>query len=211
MPGANFDDVPEGSAHADAIDCIAWYEITQGIGGSAYGPARAVPRDQMASFIARLIDHVDPGALGDVPAGDQFPCRSNPNELPEGTAHHDAVQRLAAAGIVRGGPQNHPSDCYVPGLAVTRGQMASFVHGAEVFLGQGITASADYFADDDASVHEDNINAIAEERIAVGFNDGSYRPESDIRRDQMASFLARKLDYLVEAGATEPPPVARIA
>ena len=42
--------------------------------------------------------------------------------------------------------------------------------------------------------HRGNVDCAAELDIVGGFSDGSYRPAAQVRRDQMASFIARALD-----------------
>ena len=49
----------------------------------------------------------------------------------------------------------------------------------------------DWFTDDDDNVHEDNINRIADDGVTFGCGDMNYCPIDPVRRDQMASFLAR--------------------
>jgi hypothetical protein len=49
------------------------------------------------------------------------------------------------------------------------------------------------FPDVQVNVHRDNIGCVAGYGIARGFTDGTYRPASNVRRDQMASFIHRKL------------------
>jgi hypothetical protein len=65
--------------------------------------------------------------------------------------------------------------------------------------------STDIAAAGFTDVDEDNINAVASEAIAVGQGNGRFAPGDPVRRDQMASFLARKLDYLVEQNDLEVP------
>ncbi|MEX1044082.1 MAG: S-layer homology domain-containing protein, partial [Acidimicrobiia bacterium] len=50
------------------------------------------------------------------------------------------------------------------------------------------------FSDDDGNVHEPNIQAIAAEAITLGCGGDRYCPAATVRRDEMASFLARALD-----------------
>ena len=50
------------------------------------------------------------------------------------------------------------------------------------------------FTDDDGSVHEADINAIAEAGITTGCGPNFYCPALTVTRDQMATFLARALD-----------------
>jgi hypothetical protein len=57
VPDAGFQDIA-GNTHAVAIDCLAWWNVTQGLSDGAYGPAGSVSRQQMASFLARWLDDV---------------------------------------------------------------------------------------------------------------------------------------------------------
>ena len=51
------------------------------------------------------------------------------------------------------------------------------------------------FLDDDFNVHEGMIEAIAAIKVTLGCNiPDHYCPSDSVRRDQMASFLARALE-----------------
>jgi len=50
------------------------------------------------------------------------------------------------------------------------------------------------FLDDNGNIHEPNIEALAEEGITKGCGTDVYCPADSVRRDQMASFLARALN-----------------
>jgi hypothetical protein len=54
-------------------------------------------------------------------------------------------------------------------------------------------AAPDVFVDDDGLTLEREINALAALPIVVGVDDQRYAPHASLRRDQMASFLARGL------------------
>lgn len=83
---------------------------------------------------------------------------------------------------------------YAPASTVTRAQMASFIARALGHAtGAQLANTTDFFADDSGGTHEQSINRLAEAAIAGGTLDGRYRPGSPVRRDQMASFLARAL------------------
>jgi hypothetical protein len=60
------------------------------------------------------------------------------------------------------------------------------------------------FADDDGSVHEPAIDRLAVRGVVQGRQDGSYGPQAGVRRDQLASFLARALDLAVDEGLAQP-------
>ena len=66
---------------------------------------------------------------------------------------------------------------------------------AAVSIGGPATALAisGAFTDDDGSVHEPDINAIAEVAITTGCGPGLYCPSLTVTREQMATFLARAL------------------
>ena len=209
VPSAGFTDIA-GNTHETAIECAAWYGITEGGPGglpaSQYGPGQGVRRDQMASFIARMIDHAKPGLLPAASGDNPFPC-----DVDEGNVHFDAIRRLAAAGVVQGGPGQLSDDCYGPGQEVRRDQMASFIHraiaevaGAPPATVDGEIETPEQFFTDAAEVHLGNVNALASEGIVLGTGDG-YEGSASVRRDQMSSFVNRGLDYLVQFNEAQRP------
>jgi hypothetical protein len=219
VPEDGFGDVTTDNRHEAAIDCVAWYGVTTGTTANAYGPANPVPRAQMASFIARLIDYVairtpsTTDGLPAAPSANAFPCDVGPADT-----HYEAIQRLAASGIVDGTGDNADGEaCYSPDRPVSRAQMAKFITEAQRVLGQDVPASdGDFFADDDGDTHEESIDAIAAAGITGGTGtnpegEDLYAPGADVSRDQMASFLARTLDRLVDLTVAEPPPTATLS
>lgn len=104
----------------------------------------------------------------------------------DGSVHEPAIEALVAAGITEG----CAPDLYCPLDSVTREQMASFLARAVEDLAP---ATQDWFTDDDGSVHEADINIIAENGITLGYADGTYRPETLISRGEMATMLMRAL------------------
>ncbi len=48
--------------------------------------------------------------------------------------------------------------------------------------------------DDIPDVHVRNVDCVTEAGIALGFGDNTYRPRLAVRRDQMASFIARTIE-----------------
>lgn len=212
VPDAAFADVPPDSVHARAVNCAAWYGIAQGGPGARpaneFGPALGVRRDQMASFVARLVDYADEQVDEELLA--EWDGRNRFDDVAAGTPHVAAINRLAEAGIVAGGPGGRPATQYGPGLNVRRDQMASLINRSlEVILPAPLTTDQVYF-DDLAGVlpeHAANINALAEAGVVVGRQvDGHwfYEPDERVRRDQMTSFLMRALDLLVDLDVVAP-------
>ena len=71
-----------------------------------------------------------------------------------------------------------------------RGELATFIVRA---LGLP-TTSTDYFTDDNSSVHEPNINALAKAGIAVSCGTGIYCPKAAVLRGPLATFMHRAVD-----------------
>ncbi len=159
----------DGSIHEFSIEDIAEAGITVGCGGTRFCPNQAVTRGQMASFLTRALD------LPPSP-DDWFDDDDN-------SVHDEAIDSIAEAGITKG----FPNGTFRPELAVTRGQMASFIARALDLP----PSPDDWFDDDDNSVHDEAIDSIAEAGITTGFSDGTFRPEEPVTRAQMASFLDR--------------------
>ncbi len=95
---------------------------------------------------------------------------------------------------------------YGPQEAVTRAQMAAMIDRAYALLGgAGRAAAPNAFGDDDLSVHEAAIDRLALLGVTSGTSASRFSPDSDVRRDQMASFLTRLMSRLVAEGAVVAP------
>lgn len=191
VPGSDFQDVPPDSTHALGVHCIAWWGITRGRTPEEYQPRSPVTRGQMATFLATVIQH-GPGLPADVP--DAFPDVA-------GSVHEDAINALALLGVVRG----FGDGTYRPSQPVTRAQMASFlVNTYEELVGEAPTPERPWFRDTRGSVHEEAAESLWELGITAGTAPRTYDPHPDVRRDQMASFVARLLDRLVREEVVAP-------
>ena len=116
--------------------------------------------------------------------------------------HEASINALAAAGVVSG----KADGTYAPAEHVTRAQMATFlVRAFEFAAGTALPAGPDYFLDDGFSPHAANIDKAALAGFTGGSAGGLYRPLADVARDQMASFLTRVLDKLVDDGEATVP------
>jgi hypothetical protein len=78
---------------------------------------------------------------------------------------------------------------FCPNSPVTREQMASFLVRALRLP----PSSADPFSDDEASIHEADINALAASHITGGCAPNRFCPRAPVTRAEMASFLSRAL------------------
>ena len=100
-----------------------------------------------------------------------------------GTEHAEAIVRMADLGVAFG----FADGTYRPGDPVRRGQMASLLQRVLGLPDGDVTA----FEDVAGTTHAGAIGAISEAGIALGYNDGTFRPDASVTRGQMASFLER--------------------
>ncbi len=167
-----FEDVPSDHTFAGDISWLSSAGITKGCNpptNDQFCPERPVSRAQMAAFLNRAL----PGAL---PLGKAF------SDV-EGSVFEDDVRRLAGAGITRG----CEPDRFCPDERVTRGQMAAFLVRAFDLPAAG----EDFFGDDDESIFEAEINALAAAGITSGCAPDAYCADAPVTRGQMAAFLRR--------------------
>lgn len=176
--------------HRVNVDCAATLGVAHGAADGAFQPGRLVRRDQMASSIARALEA----------AGVRLPTPlAGFRDVPVTSVHNDAIVQLAHLGIVDG----LPDGSYGPALPVRRDQMASFLsRAAELVTDETVTSATPAFHDVRAgNVHYENINGAAEAGLVSGFSDRTYRPGSGVRRDQMASYVLRLFELMVQTTA----------
>ena len=212
-----FTDVSEMHTFKDAINCIAYYGITKGTGdGSTYSPNDTVSRWQMALFIARA---AGPAGLTLAAAADQG--FTDIGDAP--TEAHDAINQLAAAGIMAG----KSATTYDPSGMVSRADMAVILvnmiaqasptvtidKNGDVKLGVAGTSTADdWFPDSRATqpvAVDERISAAYELGITMGTTMAperaagqtyaglltSFDPARSVNRGEMAAFITRALDH----------------
>jgi hypothetical protein len=181
--GAVLDD-PGDLAASGFYTEVAWafHEgITSGCGSGFFCPAQPLPRDQMASLLARALDL--PAATRDYFIDDR------------GSPYEADINRVAEAGIATGCAPGQ----YCAGGLVTRAQMASFL--ARAF--DLDAAPDDFFVDDETSIHEADINRLAASGITSGCTAMTFCPLGDVTRGQVMAFLYRAFD----GGPVEDGPV----
>jgi len=170
----------DGTLFENDIDALAFADITRGCNPPAnthFCPDGTVNRGSMAAFLRRALD---------------LPSTSTDYFVDDNNSIFEAdINAIAAAGITRG--CNPPTNNrYCPDSAVNRGSMAAFLKRA---LGLP-NSNTNYFVDDNGSIFEADINAIAAAGITRGCNpptNNRYCPGDPVRRGNMAAFLTRAL------------------
>jgi hypothetical protein len=193
-PGGTFID-DNLSAQEPFIEAVAVAGITRGCNPPAndrYCPGAPVTRGQMAAFLVRALDL--PLTTEDWFGDD------------DASAFEADINRLAAAGITRG--CNPPAnDRFCADVAVTRAQMAAFLHRA---LDGTIAADGDAtpFADTNGSLFTADIGWLRATGISLGCNppaNDRFCPDRLVTRGEMAVFLSRGRGL---APIVPPPPPA---
>lgn len=200
-----FDDVPVGQIFAVEIDCLHAWRVTRGTGARRrYAPGRPVQRWQMAVLVDRLAaleqqpdgdraTHVAPDDVRDRGYGDV--ARLSPEA-------RLAIARMSELRVIKG----TTATTFAPFDRVTRAQTAALLNRLRTAVTESTnsTDSTDHFRDDDGSVHERDINAIAELGIVVGTGGRRFRPGAVVRRDQMAAMLVRLIQTRIDSGYVDP-------
>lgn len=169
-----------GNTHEYMINCVAGWNITSGKTSTTYDPAGLLTRGQTASFLVRTLE-----AAGVAVPGPTDVCS-------ETDVHASNLERLVAAKVV---PAPADRRC-LTAASITREGMALWTRGALAVGGVTASSTTDWYSDDDASPHEDQINEITTLGIVTGKGGALYGPTSTLTRAQMATFLARTLDAL---------------
>ena len=188
-PGGTFidDDLIAAEGYIEAIAALG---ITKGCNpptNDKFCPDGILTRAQMASIFVRSLGLQGSSESPFTDTGD--------------TVHAADIDALAAAGITKGcnPPEN---DRFCPYRKVSRGEMAAFIVRA-FDLPAG---PPDQFSDDNSSIFENDIDALAAAGITNGCAEGKFCPASKLPRHQMATFIGRALGLTPLVPPERPPP-----
>ena len=218
--GADFTDVSMGNTHYDNINCLRYYGITTGKTADTFDPSAHVTRSQMALFLTRMAGVADVALDDDSSAGftdlgatgadrvDAINRLANEGIMTGRTARTFEPQ----AHVTRADMALHLFAFLDLALdEVFIDQLPRSVDGDDAghielndFDGDGNGQRVDdYFGDARQTVpaHVDNvIGAIFELGVTTGTNgrvgeSGTFEPEANVTRAQMASFIMRALGH----------------
>jgi len=184
---------PDGSALERAVDCVVAYGVMEPRVGPKFEPTEPVLRGEMASALMGVVDAAR-GALRPVDPPDAFVDD-------DGTEWEADINAVSELGLMGGISLTQ----FAPERYLSRAQLAGFL--ANVAIGAGAPLRydvADAFPDDESTIHEWSINALAAVGVLEEAYSGAYGPNMLAARSDLARFGARLLDYLVEVGAVDP-------
>lgn len=183
VPPTSFPDA-RGTFHEAAIACLEANGLALGTTDGRFRPTANLTRDQLASFVDRLLSRV--GHELEAPDRVRFPDVV-------GSPHAVAVERLAQAGIVQGKEPGR----FAPRDTVTRAQTAAMlVRAVELVAGERLPAPGSGFVDI-GPPHARDIDAAHEAGIVLGRTATEFQPQREVRREQVAAMIARTLTVLI--------------
>jgi hypothetical protein len=131
-----------------------------------------------------------PGTVRALPGGSDDVAPERPggfSDVAPGHPHAAGIVAISKGKITEGcRPAN-----YCPERTVDRGQMATFLSRALGLAAANVSSVPDVAND---HPHAPGIGAVTLAGIASGKGDGRFDPAAPVRRDQMATFLAKALD-----------------
>ena len=173
----------DGNLHEPDIERIAALNITVGCNpptGDMYCPNSSVTRAEMAAFIIRSLNETE--NMG--PYQGYFP------DVTAGAWYAGSVERLYELGIGLG----YKDGSFGPEQPISRAEMSAFL--ARAFAASVVVSTPQTFADVPQGVwYADHLQKIYAKGITTGceVNPLRYCPDDPVRRDTMASFVARAL------------------
>ncbi len=137
-----------------------------------------------------------PGPCDDAPRAREYVDRDQARKVHQPSVDCAIFRNLAVGRTVDG------EKVFEPRRAVTRDQMATFIVNTLVEAGHGDALPAagdgDRFDDLAGNTHRGNINRLARAGVVSGTGDGRYDPNARVSRAQMATFLLRAADLVLE-------------
>lgn len=173
VPDPAPDPLPELSPMPETLSHRAYIE---GMPGGLFAPSKSMTRAEGAVMLARLMEESLPSA-----ADGSF------EDVPADAWYAEAVNRLAAAGVVRG----RTARTFAPQAEITRAEFAALA--ARIFPTGG--AQRDRAFPDVPASHwaAEEIGAAEALGWIQGYPDGAFRPDAPITRAEAVAVLNRVL------------------
>ena len=147
------------------------------------------------------------GVIAPAPAGAQnatppLICTANTagaaaafTDVPSSSPHKAAIDCLVFHKVANG----KTATTFAPAAGLSRAQAASLLFRVTELAGKGWRSTRDHFSDDNGSVHEAAINALAENGIIRGVGGRRFAPNVPVTRDQAATLAVRSFELLMKA------------
>ena len=172
-----FTDVQEDAFYYDAVQWAVENGITTGKTTTTFEPTGECTRAQVVTFLWRAAGKPEPQSMVN-----PFP------DVADGKYFTKAVLWAAELGITGG----YKDGTFGPNNTCTRDQIVTFLWR---YMGKPTPAATDLsFPDVDAAgFYYQAVLWAAQAGVTSGYGDGTFRPTSTCRRDQIVTFLYRAL------------------
>ncbi|MDN4473597.1 S-layer homology domain-containing protein [Demequina zhanjiangensis] len=177
-----FDDVAAELVGFDRVTWMGVEGVSTGYADGTYRPDSLVTRKHMAQFLYRFEGRPDVARTSKSPFSD----------IAMGSPGYDAIAWMSQEGVSTG----YADGEYKPLNYVTRKHMAMFMYRLAGSPDVKMPSRSPFT---DIKAGEPGYAAIvwmAQEGISVGYNDGSFKPDTYVTRKHMAFFLSRLDDAL---------------
>lgn len=184
---AAFDDVASDSWYKDAVEYADFNGLFRGISDTEFAPQATMTRGMFATVLYRM---------GRETSGD-YPDPSF-TDIVDGAYYQTPVNWGTAIGIINGVDEN----TFAPDAPVTREQMckliALFCEHIKFTLPSDKAAATFIDAGDISGYAVEYVDACQQAGLIMGYEDGSFRPQGESTRAEVATILYR-LGELLEA------------
>jgi DNA-binding beta-propeller fold protein YncE len=171
-----------------------WEQTLDDVVHLAQDGAELSRRSGFADLVALSVNSTD-GSCWVADAGRGQVVRLKPIPFPDIPFDHwayDHIKACVGSGIVGG----YDDGFYHPERSVTRGQMSVFVARGLAGGDEGVPdfAGTPTFPDVDAGHWAlDYVEYVVSQNVVGGYEDGTYHPEREVTRGQMAIYVARAM------------------
>jgi S-layer homology domain len=176
-----------GNIFYGAIHYLYCNHVVNGTDATHYSPAGISTRGQFAKVVALgfgLPSYTPSGGAQDF------------SDVPSNNFAYQYIESGFHAGILSGFDQagctahNATYPCYLPNIPITRGQLTKLVVGAAHYPLFTPTGGNPTFSDVPASnIFFAFIETAHNKGVINGYPDGTFRPNNNIRRDEMAQIV----------------------
>jgi len=184
-----FHDLPNDDWAFDSIAACVASGIVKGYDDGTYGSSLSVTRDQMGVYISRAMA----GGDQNVPDG---PSTATFNDVPTDQWAYAYIEYVVSSDVVIG----YDDGLYHPADQVDRGQMAAYIARSRgwVSIDDDMTTASEVFPDVPAGFWSGTaVQACVANDVVHGYDDGYYRPQVTVTRDQMAVYVQRAFELLM--------------
>ncbi len=195
----NFNDI-SGNVFTTDILFLACGGVMSGVGGGAFGPSQNVTRAQLAKILCLAY-----GVATFTPGSPTF------TDVPSSYWAYQYIEAVNHVGIMNG----IGGGLFSPNAAVTRGQLAVTIYRARKYLTITSTPTggqeASFFRDvlstdwDFNAIETIHYAGITNGDLCNDTNDHCFRPNDNIRRDEISSMIAHAIRRVTNPTPTNTP------